>query len=290
MKTTLECGTCFVRQAVEAIEQTGTDQPSREAALRRVFRELAEADWSDSPPVIGRTLHRIIREATGDPDPYRAIKSRMNAFALGALPSCREAILTHGDPHEAIVRMVVAANLLDAGAKTQLTPGDLPGLMASIWDKPLAGDPAELFRLAGQAERILYLADNAGEIIFDRLLLEVLPPGKTTVAVRGLPILNDALREDALLAGLNELAPIIENGSDAPGTFLADCSEEFLAAFRAADLIISKGQGNYETLSSTPAPLFFLFTVKCPLVAAQTGEPVGSMIAKKSAAWAELNC
>jgi uncharacterized protein with ATP-grasp and redox domains len=181
----------------------------------------------------------------------------------------------------------VAGNLLDSGAKIQIQPENLPHLLATLWERPLAGDPHELFRAAENAERILYLADNAGEIIFDRLLLNFLPMEKVTLAVRGCPILNDALREDAELAGFTGLVPVIDNGSDAPGTVLEDCSEAFRAHFDQADLIISKGQGNYETLSAMRAPIFFLFTVKCPIVAAQIGEPTGTMIAKKSPRWAD---
>lgn len=230
-------------------------------------------------------MHRIIRRETGDPDPYREVKKRMNSLALEAGTSCRERIENAADPREAAVRAAVAGNLLDSGAKIQIRPEDLPGLLATLWDKPLAGNLRELFREAEQAERILYLADNAGEIVFDRLLLNFLPMEKVTLAVRGRPILNDALREDAEFAGFTGLVPVIDNGSDAPGTVLEDCSEEFREAFDRADLIISKGQGNYETLSSVQAPVFFLFTVKCPVVAAQTGVPTSTMVAKKSPLW-----
>ena len=180
------------------------------------------------------------------------------------------------------MRVAVAGNLLDSGAKIQIQPENLPHLLKTLWDRPLAGDPHELFQAAENAERILYLADNAGEIVFDRLLLNFLPMEKVTLAVPGRPILNDALRDDAELAEFNGLVPVIDNGSDAPGTVLDDCSEEFRDHFDQADLIISKGQGNYETLSEVRAPIFFLFTVKCPIVAAQIGEPTGTMVAKKS--------
>ena len=107
-----------------------------------------------------------------------------------------------------------------------------------------------------------------------------MPVGKVVVAVRGAPVLNDAVRADAETAGLPELVPVVDNGSDAPGTILDDCSADFRARFAAADLVIAKGQGNYETLSETDRPIYFLFTVKCPLVAARVGEPVGSLVAK----------
>jgi len=288
MQTSIECIPCFVRQAEEAVALSTKNSVLREEILRKILRALADADWAGSPPAIAQSLHRIIRKETGEPDPYRQVKARMNGLALEALPCCRELISAAADPQEAVVRVAVAGNLLDSGAKIQIQPEDLPSLLATLWDKPLAGDPHELFRAAENAERILYLADNAGEIVFDRLLLNFLPMEKVTLAVRGWPTLNDALRADAEIAGFTGLVPVIENGSDAPGTVLEECSEEFRRHFDQADLIISKGQGNYETLSGVRAPIFFLFIVKCPIVAAQIGESTGTMVAKKSARWAEF--
>ena len=290
MQTSKECIPCFVRQAEEAVSMATTDGELRKTILHRILHGLAEADWAESPPAIAGRLHRIIRKATGKSDPYLAVKRRMNRLALAALPSCAENIATAEDPLEAVVRVAVAGNLLDSGARIQIQPGDLPHLLATVWERPLAGDPHELFRAAEEAESILYLADNAGEIVFDRLLLNFLPIEKVTLAVRGGPILNDALKKDADVAGFTGLVPVIDNGSDAPGTVLPDCSKEFLEHFHSADLIISKGQGNYETLSSIHAPIFFLFTVKCPIVAAQIKEPTGTMVVKKSPRWKVRKC
>jgi hypothetical protein len=287
MQTSIDCIPCFVRQAEEAVAFATKDFVKREKILRQILHSLADADWAGSPPAIAQRLHRIIRKETGEPDPYREVKDRMNGLALEALPCCGESISRAADPHEAAVRVAVAGNLLDSGAKIQIQPENLPHMLATLWERPLAGDPSELFRMAENAERILYLADNAGEIVFDRLLLNFLPMEKVTLAVRGRPILNDALREDAEIAGFTGLVPVIDNGSDAPGTVLEDCSDEFREHFGLADLIISKGQGNYETLSGVRAPIFFLFTVKCPIVAAQIGDPTGTMVVKKSALWTE---
>jgi uncharacterized protein with ATP-grasp and redox domains len=284
MQTSAECIPCFLRQTAEALELGGVPLERHEMVLRRVLEMLSKADWSASPPEISQALHRIIRKESGSADPYRSLKDRMNALAMTALPTCLDLITAAADPLEAVVRIAVAGNLLDAGAKVQIQPEQLPGLLAELWNKPMVGDPHALFRAAAEARHILYLADNAGEIVFDRLLIEALPHHKMTVAVRGRPILNDALHEDATLAGIAALTQVINNGSDAPGTVLADCSEEFLGHFRCADLIISKGQGNYETLSRVDAPIFFLFTVKCPLVATQIGCPAGTLVAQRSSA------
>ncbi len=282
MKTLLECVPCFARQALDAVVEAVDDPARREVLLRRLLREIADGDWSDTPPVMAQRLHRSIRRELDNPDPYRSVKTRMNRMAEHLVPSMRARIESHPDPREAAVRVAVGGNFLDVGAKTQIAAEDLPAHLESIWTQPLRGDLAGFFLSAERAHSILYLADNAGEIFFDRLLIERLPAEKITLFVRGSPVLNDATIEDAEVTGLPEIVPVLDNGSDAPGTILADCSVAFRDWFNRADLVISKGQGNYETLSDVDKNIFFLFTVKCPLVAARVGEPVGSLVVKSS--------
>lgn len=282
MNTAFECIPCFVRQAVESVELCVPDLLRRERLLRRLLCEIADLNWTGTPPLIGQHLHRLIRKETGQADPYRPIKDRMNRIALDMLPALADAARYQPDPREALVRLAIAGNLLDSGAKTGITAEELPKHMQTIWDKPLVGEIADLFRAVDAARCILYLADNAGEIVFDRLLIETLPAEKITVAVRGMPIINDALLEDAETAGIPEIAPVITNGSDAPGTILAECSEDFRYWFDRADLIIAKGQGNYETLSEMDKNILFLLTVKCPLIAAEVNASVGSLVIKRS--------
>jgi hypothetical protein len=130
----------------------------------------------------------------------------------------------------------------------------------------------------------LYLADNAGEIVFDGLLIAQLPRDRVTLAVRGAPILNDATLEDARAAGLGEMALLVDNGSDAPGTLLDECGPVFREAYRQADLVIAKGQGNFESLSGEGGTIFFLFSVKCPVIADHSGHPQGTQVLLRSSA------
>ncbi len=282
MNTAMECIPCFVRQAAEAVEMSAGDGPRKERLLRCLLRDIAEADWSVVPVSISQRIQRRVREETGQSDPYHLLKERMNRIALGLLPALMHAVRRQPDPREAMLRLVIAGNLLDAGSKTRLAPEDMAVRLHAIWDLVLVGNVEALFRAANAAQRILYLADNAGEIVFDRLLIAALPAGKVTVAVRGSPVLNDATLADAQTAGIPEIAPVISNGSDAPGTVLEECSEEFQDFYSAADLIIAKGQGNYETLSNADKNVFFLLTVKCPLIAVDIGAPLGSLVVKQS--------
>ena len=282
MNIQLECIPCFARQAMEAVAEVVTDPVQRETLLRRLLHEVADADWSSSPPAIAQQLHRAIRRALKNDDPYRDIKNRMNRMAAELLPAIRERIAQDPDPREAAIRVAIAGNLLDAGAQTQISAEELPAHLDAIWNRPLRGDVIGFLRAVERARNILFLADNAGEIFFDLLLLEQLPAEKITVFVRGAPVLNDATAADAEAAGIDAIAPVLDTGSDAPGTILEDCSENFRAWFDRADLIIAKGQGNYETLSNVAKNIYFLFIVKCPPVAEKIGEPVGSLVVKSA--------
>ncbi len=278
MKTTLACIPCFVRQINEALELCGAEEARGADIMRRLLRELADSDWQVAPVALAQHLHRRIREAVQRPDPYLPVKDRMNSLALELLPALRRQAAAQPDPAEAVVRIAIAGNLLDSGAKTSLTDAEVRAAMDRVFHDRLRGGVPALLRAAGLARQILFLADNAGEIIFDRMLIELLPAEKMFVAVRGRPIINDALMADAETAGLPEIVPVIDNGSDVPGTILSDCSEEFQRIYAGSDLIIAKGQGNYESLSDTDKHTFFLLRIKCPLVGGHVGADVGDLV------------
>jgi uncharacterized protein with ATP-grasp and redox domains len=137
------------------------------------------------------------------------------------------------------------------------------------------------------AKSVLFLGDNAGESVFDRLLIEVIEQ-PVIYGVRGGPVLNDTTVEDALSVGMNEVAKIVDNGARVPGTILSLCSNEFQTLFHSAELILAKGMGNYETLSEVNAPIFFLLQVKCPVISNDVGAPIGSIIVKQGVDEADL--
>ena len=278
MQTCLDCLPCFVRQTLDASRQMSDDPAFHENALRDLFRDLADNDLTQSPPVLAQQIHRRLRETSGISDPYLQQKRAHNELALHLLPALRKDVDESDDPLISAAHFAIAGNIIDLGAKSGLQEADVLHAIEHAAEEPLEGD-LDAFRSAvANAKNILYLADNAGEIVFDRLLIEQLGPQRVTLAVRGMPILNDALEADARMAGLHEIVPIIGNGSDVPGTDIDQCSDEFRALFDAADLIISKGQGNFETLSSNPRRIFFLFKVKCPMVADASGNPLGAHV------------
>lgn len=282
MKTSLDCIPCLIRQALEAARLVSTDSAVHEHIIRDVLRWGGEMDLDQSPPAMSQRIHRRLRELTGADDPYRDAKDRLNRAAMELIPALRAEIESASDPLLMAARLAIAGNRIDMGIFGNLTEEDVRQAVNQAFTEPFYGEMDE-FRLAvEQAQSILYLADNAGEIAFDRLLVEQIFPERITLVVRGAPVINDATFADAQAVGLDQIIHVIDNGSDAPGTILGDCSPEFNSRFNNADLIIAKGQGNFETLNHELGNFFFLFKVKCPLVADHVHQPLGTQMLVQS--------
>jgi uncharacterized protein with ATP-grasp and redox domains len=283
MKIFLDCIPCFVRQALDSARLATDDERIHEQVVREVLRLAADLDMGQSPPAIGQQIHRVIRKLVGHNDPYHQIKRKFNNLALKLYSDLRKQIVNSEEQLETAVRLAIAGNIIDFGVKTSLTESDLKETIAQSLNGHFNNNQMQEFRDAvRRAEDILYLADNAGEVVFDRLLIEQLPIEKITVVVKGKPVINDATMEDANVAGLTRVVEVIDNGSDAPGTILESCSQSFRDRFDKADLIIAKGQGNYETLSDIGKNIFFILKAKCPVIARDIGCEVGEMILQKS--------
>lgn len=279
MRTYLDCIPCFTRQALDALRQVTDDEELMHRALRRVLEASSEFEMDLSPPEMARTIHRIIREETGVADPYAEIKAESTAVALRLAESARPIINGAINPFKMALRFSIAGNIMDFALTAKWDQMNLSTFLDDTRLHILDDDAVEQLRNAVEkAQSILFLGDNAGETVFDRLLIEQMPNAAVTYAVKGAPIINDATMADAVAAGLDEVAELIDNGSDAPGTILSLCSPAFQKRFFEAELIIAKGQANYETLSKSDRPLFFLTQVKCPVIGRDIGKPVGSWV------------
>jgi len=281
MRTFFDCIPCFVRQALEAVRFATNDEALHEQVLRKVLLAASEMDLRTSPPVMGQRIHRLIRSLTGQDDPYREAKDRFNKLALQWYGQLKARVDNASDPLETAVRLAIAGNTIDLGVNIGLDESCLREAIEHALSAELVGCVETFRQRVASAQDILYLADNAGEIVFDRFLIEQMPVKKITLVVKGHPVINDATMTDAQTAGITELVEVIDNGSDAPGTILEECSEEFQRRFEGADLVIAKGQGNYETLSDVEKgalPIFFVLKVKCPVIARHLGCRVGSLI------------
>ncbi len=282
MKTSLDCIPCFLRQALDVARMASADVAVHERIVREVLQWTSEMDFEQSPPLLGQRIHRRLREITGVEDPYQTAKKCHNGLAMNLLSELESAIEAASDPLMMAVRLAIAGNIIDMGVNSSFREPDLRRSIDQALAEPFTGDQDAFRQVVADARNILYLADNAGEIVFDRLLIEQLSPERITLAVRGAPVINDATMADVQALKLHEVVKVIDNGSDAPGTVLADCSGDFKRHFTKADLILAKGQGNFETLSDENRNIYFLFKAKCPVIASHVGLPVGTHVLTQS--------
>jgi uncharacterized protein with ATP-grasp and redox domains len=279
MKSYHDCIPCFVNQTLEAVRQVTSDEGIQERVLKKVLALASGMDMNESPPVMGQKIHRIIREETGNPDPYRQKKKHYNQWAESIVPAILEAVENLGDLFENNLRLAIAGNIIDFGKNGRLNEADVVKAVKRCFTAPLDQNAVRSLRREAEAARdILYLGDNAGEIVFDRLFIEQLPMEKVTFVVRGKPVINDVTQEDAEAVCMPLFVRVIDNGSDAPGTVLPDCSQAFRERFERADLVMAKGQGNYETLNDVDKNIFFMLQAKCPVIARDIGCEIGSYI------------
>lgn len=279
----LDCIPCLTKQAVESVRMITKDSALQEKILRLILQEMHDLDFKENGPYMSCLIHKIIKEQTNCADPYQSIKRDFNEAALKLYDYLEKSVQNSPYPFERAIRFAASANIIDFGLSSDITMEQVKEtLQDSLSGKLQANTPQELEQEIQKARKILYLGDNCGEIVIDKLLLTRMPGEKVTFVVKGQPVLNDAIMADAEFAGITNLVRVIDNGSDVPGTILRLCSDEFLKEFAEADLIIAKGQGNYECLNDLKDKnIFFLFKVKCPVVAEDTGSSVGDIILKK---------
>ena len=283
MKTHPDCIPCFVRQTLETIKLTSDDTGLHEKALRETLAILSQMDFNQEPVIMGRKIQHLVQRLSGKPDPYRALKQQFNQMALDQYPRLKAYIGSAENAFETAARLALAGNMIDFGIGRMIESAHVNATINLALSANLKGDIHLLERAARSARSILYLGDNCGEIVFDRLLIEQFKVDRVTYVVRAAPIINDVTMDDARYTGMTNHTRVIVNGSDAPGTLLSECSQEFITAFKNADLIIAKGQGNYETLHASERPIFFMLKVKCSSVARHIGQQIGSYVIKTNA-------
>ena len=219
-------------------------------------------------------IYKAIYQTAENDDPFKEIKNKCTDILLSNYQRYQERIRNADNSIYEALRLAALGNAIDFGANPEFDlQKELAELNTKDFDTCLFDDFAGAIE---KATRILLIADNAGETVFDRLLIEQinLP---TFYAVRSRPIINDATYDDARRAGIHKKAKIIASGCDAPGTIIKMCSDEFIRAFTDADVVISKGQGNYETLSDQKRKIFFLLKIKCPVIAQDINLKLGSV-------------
>lgn len=279
MKTYLDCIPCFLSQALRAARIATDDEKKIKKILDAVGMMLKSIPLESTPPESARLIYHKIAEITGNLDPYRDIKRESTQKALSLYPALKRRVKKSDDRLLTAIRMAIAGNVIDYGANWDF---DLEAEIEQILEKAFAVCDYNQFKYRlNQADEVLYIGDNAGECVFDRILIEEIKKPVIYV-VRNAPIINDATWEDAVQARIDQVATLLSSGTDGPGTILETCSLKFKTVYKKAKLIISKGQGNYEALSSEKRPIFFLLKAKCHVIARNLGIGKGDIVLKES--------
>lgn len=284
MKLQPECVTCIIAQVRTVSDMLKLSEQKKQEAMRDTIDYLGAANYEGCTPESMGELWQILLGHVGEADPYASIKSQCNHEAMKMIPVTREKILRAKDPLVTALKYAIAGNLIDYGLEHPVSIEDQNEQIDTIAKAPFARDSSEALRKAiSQAKTMLYLGDNAGEIVFDKLLIEEIhreyPKVQISFVVKGSAVLNDVTKTDALEVGMDAVARILDNGDCAPGTVLPRTSGAFRAEFDAADVILSKGQGNFESLNEEKKKgLFFLFTAKCDSVCAEVNVPKLSIV------------
>ncbi|MDO9513218.1 MAG: ARMT1-like domain-containing protein [Elusimicrobiota bacterium] len=288
MKTYLDCIPCFYRQALEASRLAGATEEKQKLILDELASVLPRLSMDITPPEIAISIYSIVNRVTQMEDLYRDLKDRSTDLALKIYDRLKEIVVKSKEPLKTAARLAILGNIIDYGTQHSFALDEELDKILSASEN-LKGevnyaifDFSKFQRALEKSETILYLADNAGETVFDRILIEsinnIYGAARVIYAVKEKPVINDAVLRDAVRAGLDSCSEIVSSGSCAPGTLLTLCSAEFLKIFEKADTVISKGQGNFEVLNEVNRPIFFMFKAKCAVVARDIGCGIGDAI------------
>jgi uncharacterized protein with ATP-grasp and redox domains len=274
VRLNLDCLPCFQRQALQAVRLISKDARLHEQVLREVMKLLSNLEWDSTPPEMAHEVHKIVRSLTKEKDPYRKVKQESNDLVLKMYPEAKTKVERSKDPLRTAVKFAIAGNIIDYGALREF---NLKETIKEVFKKKFAIDDYEKFREnLADAKTLLFFTDNAGEIGFDKLLVETMLEEKrfekVRFVVKGGPIINDATFEDAIYMSLGALPNVefltVSNGE--VGTGPDRSSHTVKGWIEEHDLVISKGQGNYEALSEYNG-IFFMLMAKCPIIASDIG-------------------
>jgi len=284
MNISLECIPCIINSYLRLLNSGVIPKDLQEIGLRRLLNYLSQVDFQQSPPVLGRELHRMIRRELNIPDPYKEIKEKYNNKMLDFYSDFENMINNADDPFDMAMRLAIAGNVIDFGSQHQLEI--METINTVVKAKIAINESEQLKNDLKSAKVLLYIGDNCGEIVLDKLFLEKINIPEKYFAVRNGPVINDVTIDDATKVAMNEIADVITTGDDAPGAVWESTSNEFKTIFERADVIISKGQGNLEGLIDINKNIYFLLVTKCDLIANRLGTQKGEFVVKRALAGA----
>ena len=266
-----ECISCMTKVHLDKCPKAAAEEQKVEY-MQRVLKILAEAPARFGAPIIVRSIQKIQEEMFGIKQDYAEIKRHYNEVMMAHEIHVKDKLEKSEDSIKTGIQYAMIGNYIDFGARISVNEEQLTELLNDadrfVIDEKQYG---ELTDDLGKAKKLVYLTDNCGEIVMDKLLIREIqkkyPELKVTVLVRGAEVINDATMEDAIQVGLTEMVNVIPNGSDIAGTWLEEISEEAMKALEEADVILSKGQGNFETMRKCGMNIYYIFLCKCDLFA-----------------------
>ena len=280
MKALLECIPCIIRQAIQILKSNVKDPKKRVKVIRALLRRLEKLDLMKlTPPEATKFAHAEMQKLIGIDDLYEKEKVKGNKEALKLYPSLKKRVSKANDPLNMALRLAIAGNIIDYGALSHFCIDS--AIKSALKDKFAIDNYQEFKRRLKKADKILYVGDNTGEIVFDKLFIEVLQQytdAEIVFAVKSKPALNDVMMKDAKFVGMDKVCRVIESGSDNAGTILPKTTKQFKKEYQAADFVISKGQGNLETLIDPRKTIFYLLMMKCPYLGVHYGVEKGAII------------
>ncbi len=285
MKIHDKCLPCVINQVIKVANMTGVYK--KEELLKEVFVYLSKMDFESTTPEIIGQVFNMIKKHTNNPDPYKETRNYYNTLFLKLLPEFEMRIEQFENPFQLAVRYAIVGNIIDFNPIHNTLLEDVFDYFERMEQLELAiDDSAALKQDILSAKELLYLGDNCGEICMDKILLkrikELNPEVKILFGVRGKPVVNDSIAEDAYYVGIDEYAEVIDNGDDSLGTVLNRTSSEFKEIYTNADVVIAKGQANYECLSEENKNIYFLLMTKCDVIANDIGVAENKMICMKN--------
>ncbi|PIJ61582.1 damage-control phosphatase ARMT1 family protein [Mesotoga sp. H07.pep.5.3] len=281
MKIDLRCIPCNLNSLLRILDQNHAGEEEKKQVVRTFMREVAEMDWSDTPIDIGRKVGEALEPLFGDSDAFRDIKKMSNDNLLEIYDDLKTELLKLDDPLIGALKLSVAGNIIDVAPGHKI---DIHSTMKDALSRPFAiDDLQELADRIQKANSLLIVGDNCGEAVLDKLLLDIAKVPNSYFSVRTKPALNDITMKEALEIGMDEVATLMDSGADAPGAQEKTMKREFSEVYFSADVVISKGQGNLEGLSSVKREIFFLLMAKCEVIGGFLGVPKGSFVAYKKA-------
>jgi len=287
LKLKLDCIPCLIKQALRAARLAGASEEMQARIVKEAMEVLLDEPWNVTPPELAHVVYKLVRKITKVNDPFKEVKRRSNERALRLYPKARELVSSSKEPLLTAVKLSIAGNIIDFGALEDVSE-DIEARVLEIIDRDLTlNDYLTLKRKVMSSSSLLFFADNSGEIVFDKLLIEIMeetrgkPFDRITIVVKGGPIINDATPDDVEYVSLTRLENLevrtVSNGD--PGSGPERSSPEVMGWIRSHDVVIAKGQGNYECLSEVEG-IFFLLLAKCPVIAKDLGVSVGSLVLK----------